>query len=140
MGNHMFHMTEPFTVPWQKCRQTERCHCSKWRKYSYRKTGSAAPHVGTAYRNKLYYLKIQKKKINFLKAMSEPQVYLNGKKEGAYGHSYSILMFPIYKRRWEHISKKYLIKNLLLVGILVLVYIESKLLKITKASTNGDSL
>jgi beta-galactosidase len=37
--------------------------------------------------------------------MSEPQVYLNGKKVGewAYGYSYFILMFPnLYKKERTH--------------------------------------
>ena len=65
------------------------------------KTGrtGALPHIGTAwYRNKFTIPKYEKgKKVIFLfeGAMSEPQVYLNGKKVGEWKYGYSYFYFDI---------------------------------------------
>jgi beta-galactosidase len=82
----------------------------KWRIYSYRKKGGQGlPHIGTTwYRNK-FTVPIDskgKKIILFFEgAMSEPQVYLNGKKLEN-GHMVIViffLMFPnLYKKERTH--------------------------------------
>jgi len=65
------------------------------------KTGrtGALPHIGTAwYRNKFsvpQYEKGKKVTLLFEGAMSEPQVYLNGKKVGEWAYGYSYFYFDI---------------------------------------------
>jgi beta-galactosidase len=65
------------------------------------------------------------KKYFFEGAMSEPLVYLNGKKVGEWAYGYSYFYFDVsYSRRNNTLPSNYPIKNLLHVGILVPVYIE----------------
>ena len=65
------------------------------------KTGrtGALPHIGTAwYRNKFTVPQYQKGKkviLLFEGAMSEPQVYLNGKKVGEWAYGYSYFYFDV---------------------------------------------
>ncbi|PKQ45062.1 DUF4982 domain-containing protein [Confluentibacter flavum] len=65
------------------------------------KTGrtGALPHIGSAwYRNKFtlsYYEKNKKVILLFEGAMSEPQIYLNGKKVGAWAYGYSYFYFDV---------------------------------------------
>ncbi|UKM64363.2 DUF4982 domain-containing protein [Flavobacteriaceae bacterium GSB9] len=65
------------------------------------KTGrtGALPHVGTAwYRNVFNITQTEKNKkiiLLFEGAMSEPQVYLNGKKVGEWGYGYSYFYFDV---------------------------------------------
>ena len=67
------------------------------------KTGrtGALPHIGTAwYRNKFtipQYEKGKKVILLFEGAMSEPQVYLNGKKVGEWAYGYSYFYFDVSK-------------------------------------------
>lgn len=67
------------------------------------KTGrtGALPHVGTAwYRNKFTISQVEKDKkiiLLFEGVMSEPQVYLNGKKVGQWAYGYSYFYFDISK-------------------------------------------
>jgi beta-galactosidase len=74
------------------------------------------------------YLKIQMEKntIAFEGAMSEPLVYLNGKKLGEWAYGYSYFYFDVsqFIQEGTILSVKLTIKNLLHVGILVPVYIE----------------
>ena len=70
-------------------------------KVASEKTGrtGALPHIGTAwYRNKFtipQYQKGKKVMLLFEGAMSEPQVYLNGKKIGEWAYGYSYFYFDI---------------------------------------------
>ncbi|OYX27011.1 MAG: beta-galactosidase [Flavobacteriales bacterium 32-35-8] len=65
------------------------------------KTGrtGALPHIGSAwYRNKFtlsHYEKNKKVMLLFEGAMSEPQIYLNGKKIGAWAYGYSYFYFDV---------------------------------------------
>ena len=97
------------------------------------KTGrtGALPHIGTAwYRNKFSLPKnIKDKKVLLLfeGAMSEPQIYLNGKKVGEWAYGYSYFYFDVsefVKDGKNTLAVKQQIKSLLLVGIRVQAYIE----------------